>query len=265
MRIRCLRTGVVREREGQRGVGRYIWAGWRDDTLPVNAFLVEHPAGLCLFDTGQSVQATGAGYFPRWQPFFRLARFELEADDEAAAQLIALGISPQDIRWVILSHLHTDHVGGLAAFGAAEVFVTRREWERAGGLYGRIRGYLPQYWPAGVEPRLLDLDTGGFAPFPGSYDLAGDGTLAIVATPGHTPGHASLLVRHESTKVLLGGDLAHASADLERVASDIARYCSEHGVVYAGTHDWNAHVSVETVPAAGRTPVFASNDDLERI
>lgn len=264
MRIRCLRTGVVREREGQRGVGRYVWAGWRDDTLPVNAFLVEHPAGLCLFDAGQSVQATRAGYFPRWQPFFRLARFELDADDEAEGQLMALGITPRDIRWVVLSHLHTDHVGGLAAFGAAEVFVARREWERACGLRGRIRGYLPQYWPADVEPHLLDLDAGGFGPFPGSHDLAGDGRLVIVATPGHTSGHASLLVRHESTAMLLGGDLAHARTDLERVAPDIARYCSQQGVVYVGAHDWNAEEAVETVAAGGGTPLFVSNDDSER-
>jgi len=263
MRIRCLRTGVVRERAGTRGARRYLWAEWRGEALPVNAFLVEHPAGLCLFDTGQTVRATVGGYFPRWQPFFRLARFELEADDEVDVQLGALGIAPRDIRWVVLSHLHTDHVGGLAAFRAAEVFVTRREWERAAGLRGKVRGYLPQYWPAGVQPRLLDLDTGGFGPFSGSHDLAGDGTLVIVATPGHTPGHASLLVRHENTSGLLGGDLAHTRADLARVAPDIGRYCSAHGVVYAGAHDWNA-VDIGEAAAAPDIPISVSNDDSER-
>lgn len=262
MRIRCLRTGVVRERAGTRGARRYLWAEWRDESLPVNAFLVEHPAGLCLFDTGQTARATVPGHFPRWQPFFRLARFELETDDEVDVQLGALGISPRDIRWVVLSHLHTDHVGGLAAFGAAEVFVTRREWERAAGLRGKVRGYLPQYWPTGVEPRQLDLDTGGFGPFFGSHDLAGDGTLVIVATPGHTPGHASLLARG-NTSVLLGGDLAHTRADLARVAPAIGRYCSEHGVVYAGAHDWNALGTREA--AAPDTPITVSYDDSERI
>ena len=255
MRISCLRTGVVRVREGQRGVGRYLWADWQEDTLPVNAFLVEHPAGLCLFDTGQTVRATQAAYFPRWQPFLRLARFELEAREEAEARLRALGISPGDISWVVLSHLHTDHVGGLAPFGGSDVLVTRREWERANGLAGRVRGYLPQHWPVGVQPRVLDLDTGGFGPFPGSHDLAGDGKLLIVATPGHTAGHASLLVRRSEGDILLGGDLAHAPADLEREASDVAKYCAEHNIAYAGAHDWAAE---ETVAAAAGDGIHIS-------
>lgn len=263
MRLLCLRTGVVRERVGTRGARRYFWAEWRDETLPVNAFLVEHPAGLCLFDTGQTVHATVGGYFPRWQPFFRLARFELEADDEVSVQLGALGIAPRDIRWVVLSHLHTDHVGGLAAFRMADVLVTRREWERATGLRGRLRGYLPQYWPTGVEPRLLDLDTGGFGPFRGSHDLADDGTLMVVATPGHTPGHASLLVRDESSSALLGGDLAHTHADLARIAPEIHRYCSMHGVLYAGAHDWDA-VEPGEAAAGSVVPASISKDHPER-
>ena len=244
MQILCLRTGVVRERVGTRGIRRYIDRSWREESLPVNAFLVEHPAGPCLFDTGQTARAAAPGYFPSWQPFFRLSRFELRPDDEIARQLRRLGMDPGDVRWVVLSHLHTDHVGGLDSFRESEVLVTRSEWRRAGGLAGRIRGYLPQYWPAGLEPRLLDLDRDDFGPFPGSHDIAGDGTLLVVSTPGHTPGHASLLVRRPGGGVLLGGDLAHAAADLERVAPSIARYCEEHGVAYAGTHDPLAAVTV---------------------
>lgn len=245
MRIRLLRTGVVREREGARGVRRYGWARWRDETLPVNAFLVEHPAGLCLFDTGQTVRATSRGYFPRWQPFFRLSRFELDQEDETAAQLTVLGISPRDVRWVVLSHLHTDHVGGLAPFDASEIFVSRTEWERASGLAGRVRGYLPQHWPQGLKPHLLDLDQDGFGPFPGSHDLAGDGTLVLVASPGHTPGHVSLLVHRADGSVLLGGDLAHTSEELEAAAPDVARYCAEKRITYLGAHDWDAETSVD--------------------
>ena len=107
-----------------------------------------------------------------------------------------------------------------------------------------MRGYLPQHWPPGLEPRLLDLDHDGFGPFPGSYDVAGDGSLLVVATPGHTPGHASLLVRRAEGDVLLAGDLAHAAADLDRIAPSIALYCREHGIAFAATHDGNAHEAV---------------------
>lgn len=263
MRIRCLRTGIVRERTGTHGVGRYVWAAWSEGTLPVNAFLIEHAAGLCLFDAGQTARASTRGYFPRWQPFFRLARFELEPGDEVEAQLDALGIATTDVRWVVLSHLHTDHVGGLAAFHDADVLVSRSEWVRAQGPPGRIRGYLPQYWPDGLRPRLLDVDTGGFGPFPGSFDLAGDGSLLVVATPGHTPGHTSLLVRDSSGLVLLGGDLAHNEPELRDRAPAVARYCAETGAVYVGAHDWSAEDLLQAHDTEQYSDLLTTNSGRE--
>ncbi|HEU0304427.1 MAG TPA: MBL fold metallo-hydrolase, partial [Gaiellaceae bacterium] len=111
MEIRRLTTGRVRGKRRARGPLRYLPGGWSDETLPVHAYAVEHPAGVCLFDTGQTARAARAGYHPRWHPFLRLARFELGPEDEAASQL-----APESVRWVVLSHLHTDHVGGLPAF-----------------------------------------------------------------------------------------------------------------------------------------------------
>lgn len=240
LRIRCLTTGVARERVGTRGIRRYLWAPWRDEALPVNAFVVEHPAGALLFDTGQTARATRPGHFPRWHPFFRLARFELTTEQEVGPQLRSLGIDSADIRWVVLSHLHTDHIGGIEGLRLSEVVVSRVEWERARGVAGRIRGYLPQYWPSGLEPTLLELKSDGFGPFPASYDLAGDGTLLVVATPGHTSGHASLLVQRAGDPVLLGGDLAHDRHELARVAPAVEHYCRDQGIAYAGAHDWDA-------------------------
>jgi glyoxylase-like metal-dependent hydrolase (beta-lactamase superfamily II) len=201
--IRCLTTGRVR---GKRRSGplRYLPGGWSDETLPVHAFAVAHPEGVCLFDTGQSARASRAGYHPSWHPYLRLARFELEPEDEVAAQL-----DPHAVRWVVLSHLHTDHVGGLSAFAHAEVLVTRTEWERASGVSGRLRGYLPQHWPSGLVPRLVDFSGSPAGPFLASYDIAGDRRLLMVPLAGHTPGHAGLLVDGET---LLAGDASEVRA-----------------------------------------------------
>ena len=165
MQVHRLVTGRARAKAGRRGIRRYLVDEWQDETVPVNAFLVEHPDGLCLFDTGQTARAAEPGWFPRWQPFFRLSRFELEPADEVAAQLRARGIEAGNVRRVVLSHLHTDHVGGLDAFTGAEVLVPRLEWERAVGVRGRIRGYLPQYWPPTIDPLLVDFDGGPVGPF----------------------------------------------------------------------------------------------------
>lgn len=240
MQVHRLVTGHVRAKAGRRGIRRYLLDEWCDEALPVNAFLVEHPDGYCLFDAGQTARAAARGWFPRWQPFFRLSRFELGPEDEVAAQLRSRGIEPSLVRRVVLSHLHTDHVGGLEAFAHAEILVSRLEWERATGLGGRVRGYLPQYWPRGVEPALVDFEGGAVGPFGSSYDVAGDGRLLLVPTPGHTPGHAALLVRDRKRSWLLVGDLAHDAAELDRVAPGIAAWCRDEGVSVLAAHDDDA-------------------------
>jgi len=203
--VRQLTTGRVRGKR-RPGVLRYLPGGWSDETLPVHAFAVEHPHGVCLFDTGQTARAAHPGYLPRWHPFLRLARFELEPADEAASQL-----DPSTVRWVVLSHLHTDHVGAVAAFTHADVCVSRTEWEHAAGVRGRLRGYVPQHWPPGLTPRLVDFMGPPAGSFPASYDVAGDGTLLMVPLPGHTPGHAGLLVEGDT---LLAGDASFPGDDL---------------------------------------------------
>jgi N-acyl homoserine lactone hydrolase len=237
MRVHCFSTGVLRPKARARGVRRYLDRRWSDATLPVNVVAVEHPEGVCLFDAGQEARAAEPGFLPRWHPWLRVARFELGPADEAAPQLERLGITPGGVHWVVLSHLHTDHIGGLAPFAAADVLVLRAEWTRAQGLGGRLRGYVPQQWPSGLVPRVIDLDGPPVGPFPSSLDLAGAGTLLIVPTPGHTPGHVSLLVRDGPRGLLCAGDLAHSPAELDRVAPAVADYCRRDGIVVLATHD----------------------------
>jgi N-acyl homoserine lactone hydrolase len=211
---------------------------WREETLPVNVFLIEHPGGLCLVDTGQTAAAALPGYFPRWYPFFRLARFELGPDDEASTQIAGAGFDLRQIRWVVLTHLHTDHAGGVAPFRHAEMIVARGEWEPAQGIGGRLRGYLPQRWPAGLNPRVVDFDGPAIGPFPRSYDLASDGRLLFVPLPGHTRGHAALLVReHSGRSYLCAGDAALRAADLATARPDITEWCDRENVAILTTHD----------------------------
>jgi N-acyl homoserine lactone hydrolase len=236
--VRCLSTGAVREKRARRGVRRYLPGGWAAHTMPVNVFLIEHPAGLCLFDAGQSARAAEPGYLPRWHPFLRLARFELSSAQEAGAQLRALGHEPTDVRWVVLSHLHTDHAGGLDPFANSEILVTRTEWDKFRGVAGRIRGYLPQHWPAGAEPTLVDLDGPALGPFAATHDLTGDGSLILVALPGHTEGHIGLLVQDGGDRgYLIAGDAAHSPHELAQADPGVDAFCRERGLTPLLTHD----------------------------
>jgi glyoxylase-like metal-dependent hydrolase (beta-lactamase superfamily II) len=203
----------------------------------VNVFAVVRPAGVLLFDAGQTARAAEPGYHTWWHPFLWLSRFELDAEDEAAPQLRRLGLDPADVRWVLLSHLHTDHIGGLAAFRHAEVLVSPLEWSRAAGFAGKVRGYLPQRWPDGLAPTLVKFDGPPVGPFSETRELDEDGRLVVVTTPGHTPGHLGLLVFGDGGSFLLAGDLVHAPRELARVAPDIAAYCRTEGIVVLTAHD----------------------------
>jgi N-acyl homoserine lactone hydrolase len=239
----------VRPKRGERGVHRYVLDRWSDETLPVNCFLVERPNGLVLFDAGQTALAGRPDYLPRWHPFLRLARFELRPEDEAAAQLSRLGYAVSDVRTVVLSHLHTDHVGGLAAFQRAEVVVTRLEWERATGLRGALRGYLPRRWPRGLRPRLVEFAEAALGPFPGCCRLLGDDELVLVPIPGHTPGHAGLLVREQGRRFLLIGDAAHRAADYLGGSPRIEQWARSEDVTVLAAHDPTAAELIRATPA----------------
>ena len=100
--------------------------------LPINVFVIEHRDGLVLFDTGQDrASITDPGYFPSGLllgSLFSMARFEMTAEQTLTAQLKGLGYSPADVRTVVLSHLHGDHIGGLREVAQAELLVSRAEW-----------------------------------------------------------------------------------------------------------------------------------------
>ena len=261
MEIHAIETGTVavktRQRRGEgRGPARLVRTlmdrEWTEP-LPIYAWLIEHPEGLIVVDTGETARAGEPGYFPRWHPYFKLAVREwVQPEDEIGPRLRALGFSPDDVRWVILTHLHTDHAGGLAHFPRSEILVCRRELEAASGFTGKVGGFLPHRWPPWFSPRPFDLEDQPFGPFPQTLPVTAAGDVRIVATPGHTKGHVSVALEEGERVVFFAGDTSYTQAlmlegAIDGVAPDeraarqtldrIRELARARPVVYLPSHD----------------------------
>ena len=132
MKIHAIQTGTVaittawREGvgHGRRRLLHTVLDRDRTEPLPIYAFAIEHPEGVIVVDTGETARASLPGYFPRWHPVFRLAvREAVEPEQEIGPQLEALGIGRRDVRRVVMTHLHTDHAGGLHHFPGTEILI----------------------------------------------------------------------------------------------------------------------------------------------
>jgi glyoxylase-like metal-dependent hydrolase (beta-lactamase superfamily II) len=191
----------------------------------VNVYVIEHAKGLILFDTGQDrASVTDSSYFPGGLTGYlydRLARFDIGEQDTLTAQLATLGYSPSDVSTAILSHLHQDHIGGLAELTGSDLLVSAAEWAELAKPGPELRGFLRSHiqlpglkWHQ-VSPE--PTDDRALAPFTELLDVMGDGSLVLLPTPGHTAGSVSLLVRRAGRPpLLLAGDLTYGAEILQR-------------------------------------------------
>ena len=235
--------------------------------FPVPAFLVEHPrAGPVLIDTGfhPSVAVEPRKNLgPVAHILFKDVR--MEAEQAATAQLRAKGVEPSRVNVVVMTHLHVDHASAISEFPDATFVVSRAEWAAATSQ-GQLHGYMRRQFDHAFDYRLLDFegpDVESFASFGRSFDLFGDGSVRCVYTPGHTPGHQSVVLRLRRREALVAADavylrrnldevrLSHRTADdhlSERSLREIRRYARDtpDALIIPG-HDWDAWQELDAV------------------
>jgi glyoxylase-like metal-dependent hydrolase (beta-lactamase superfamily II) len=194
---------IARSALGPRG-------GW--DWLPIITFLIEHPtAGAVLVDTGlhPSVAQGVAGNFGFAGRFYEA---RMKHDQALRFQLPRRGVEPEDVKVVVMTHLHTDHASAVSEFAGATFVVDAREWEAATTGRGWLRGYHPRQFDHAFDWRTVDFYgplAESFSGFAATVDLFGDGSVRLAATPGHTLGHLSVICRIADGEVLITGDAVY--------------------------------------------------------
>jgi N-acyl homoserine lactone hydrolase len=233
--IRAVKTGTIRIRPTHRA-GDMSLPDWHrrieilldrnwTEPLPIYTYLIEHDEGLILFDSGEAARSSSPGYFPWWSPFFQLALdIHVQPEDEIGPRLRSMGIDPgQDLRLLVLSHLHHDHADGLSYFRGTDIVVSRENYAAAWGRKGSLTGANPTHWPSWFEPRQVELTGPAVSSFDHTVPLTSDGSVFAVPTPGHMKGHMSVVVRSPGVTYFLAGDATYDEQLLkQRVVDGLA-------------------------------------------
>ena len=183
----------------------------RDIMIPINMWIIDHPKGLVLFDTGNNVAISDGNCSSHWNTgFCDLLQPSQTRADVMDQQLEKLGYSVGDVKIVITSHSHLDHIGNIEMFPDAIHVIQKIE------LY---QAWWPEKFQRGGAHVVADYDDArdfNYFELNGDYDLFGDGSMVVISTPGHTLGHQSVKVRlAETGTVLLTQDAVWVKENLE--------------------------------------------------
>ena len=187
---------------------------WRGVSFPALCGLIEHPSrGFMLFDTGYSEHFFEATYMLPERLYRWVTPVTLNPEEALLAQLRSLGIAPAEIRYVLISHFHGDHIAGIKDFPSARFIAMRADFDamrKATRLGNLFHARLPQLMPHDFYSRTSFMENAKpislpveFRPFESGFDLFDDGSLIAVPLPGHAKGQMGLAFRQADNRMVL--------------------------------------------------------------
>jgi glyoxylase-like metal-dependent hydrolase (beta-lactamase superfamily II) len=201
--------------------------------VPIPTFLVRHPsAGAIVIDTGlhPSVATDAKGNLGG--AVSRFAKADLASGEDLPAQLRKRGLDAGEIPVVVMTHMHFDHTSAISEFPNSTFVISETEWEAATtGSRPLLNGYRHAHYDYAFDYRTVDFDRGGidsYATFGRTFDLFGDGSVMLAFTPGHSPGHMSVIARLKERDFLIGGDVIYTMGQLDGSAPLAARPFDAH-------------------------------------
>jgi N-acyl homoserine lactone hydrolase len=183
----------------------------RDIQIPITMWILDHPKGLVVYDTGNNVAISDGQCLTHWvQGMCDFLKPDQTRDDVIDRQLEKLGYSVDDVKILITSHSHLDHIGNIEMFPNAIHVIQKKE------LY---QAWWPEKFQRTGAHVLADYDDArdfNYLELEGDYDLFGDGSVVILSTPGHTLGHQSVKLQlPETGTVILSQDAIWMEENLE--------------------------------------------------
>jgi N-acyl homoserine lactone hydrolase len=262
VKVHALCTGTVavkRNFRSKNGIGELAKINILLDThyteyMPIWVWVIEHPDGLMIVDTGE-ISAIGNQnkYLAAESRFMRYffkhgAKFQVNESDELNRQLASIHLKTENVKLVVLTHLHLDHTDGLKFFPGAEIIVGDHE-------YKHPNGNMPTTYPSWFKPNPVLYKKNKADIFGEAFAISSSEDLLYIPTPGHTAGHSSVIFKTDDYDIIfagdisynqeqvLGGELAGINADYtksKKTYKTLMDYASLHKTIYLPTHDGNA-------------------------
>ena len=175
--------------------------------MPIWVWVIEHPEGIVMIDTGEIAAVNNPDYLVHESAYARfiadsISKFQIDEKEELDRKLAGVKLKTEDVKLIILTHLHLDHTDGIRFFPKTEFMVNEYE-------YKHPYSNLPTTYPSWFKPNTVKYKPNRVEVFDAAYPITSSGDLLYVPTPGHTNGHSSIIFKTDDFDIVFAGDISY--------------------------------------------------------